>query len=162
MVRSRAQRWGFSHPIELQKNWDVLLESFLRVMELKWTWRRGPFISLQFSSGKQFVNLWSFGFDFQFYFLALCLKYIHIVRYSGDFGQERNILNWIMNYLDANKAGLLTHLLGDGGHVNVSYMSYDWSINSSIVVNWIDSAPLAAEFIRYMLCISQVLICLRV
>jgi len=40
------------------------------------------------------------------------------------------MLKWIINYLDANKAGLLTHLLGDGGHVNVSYMSYDWSINS--------------------------------
>ncbi|QCD89216.1 uncharacterized protein LOC114173044 [Vigna unguiculata] len=50
--------------------------------------------------------------------------------YSGDFGQEKNMLKWIINYLDANKAGLLTHLLGDGGHVNVSYMSYDWSINS--------------------------------
>ncbi|XP_020218294.1 uncharacterized protein LOC109801595 [Cajanus cajan] len=50
--------------------------------------------------------------------------------YSADFGQERNILKWIINYLDANKAGLLTHLLGDGGHVNISYTSYDWSINS--------------------------------
>ncbi|KAL9276071.1 hypothetical protein ACSQ67_026384 [Phaseolus vulgaris] len=50
--------------------------------------------------------------------------------YSGDFGQEINMLKWIINYLDANKAGLLTHLLGDGAHVNVSYMSYDWSINS--------------------------------
>ncbi|KAG5008488.1 hypothetical protein GLYMA_09G280900v4 [Glycine max] len=50
--------------------------------------------------------------------------------YSADFGQERNILKWIINFLDANKAGLLTHLLGDGGHVNISYMSYDWSINS--------------------------------
>ncbi|KAH1033922.1 hypothetical protein AAZX31_20G004900 [Glycine max] len=50
--------------------------------------------------------------------------------HSSDFGQERNILKWIINFLDANKAGLLTHLLGDGGHVNISYMSYDWSINS--------------------------------
>ncbi|KAK7308461.1 hypothetical protein VNO77_42067 [Canavalia gladiata] len=50
--------------------------------------------------------------------------------YSADFGQERNILKWIINYLDANKAGLLTHLLGDGGHVNVSYKNYDWSIKS--------------------------------
>ncbi|RDX58596.1 hypothetical protein CR513_62074, partial [Mucuna pruriens] len=53
-----------------------------------------------------------------------------IFKYSADFGQERNILKWIINYLDANKAGLLTHLLGDGGHVNISYMTYDWSINS--------------------------------
>ncbi|CAJ1932915.1 unnamed protein product [Sphenostylis stenocarpa] len=50
--------------------------------------------------------------------------------YSGDFGQERNILKWIINYLDANKAGLLTHLLGDGGRVDICYMTYDWSINS--------------------------------
>ncbi|KAL2347926.1 hypothetical protein Fmac_001926 [Flemingia macrophylla] len=50
--------------------------------------------------------------------------------YSADFGQERNIVKWIINYLDASKAGHLTHLLGDGGHVNISYMSYDWSINS--------------------------------
>lgn len=35
-----------------------------------------------------------------------------------------------MNYLDANKAGLLTHLLADGGPVHISYKDYDWSINS--------------------------------
>ena len=134
MAQNRAQRWGFSHPIELLKNWEVLLESFLRMMELKWTWRRGPFISLRFSSGKQFVNFCSLGFDFQY--LAICLRRnVRIGRYSADFGQERNILKWIINFLDANKAGLLTHLLGDGGHVNISYMSYDWSINSWIVVN---------------------------
>ncbi|KAJ6981843.1 hypothetical protein NC653_025062 [Populus alba x Populus x berolinensis] len=35
--------------------------------------------------------------------------------FSGDFGQEKEIMRWIINYLDATKAGLLTHLLGDGG-----------------------------------------------
>lgn len=50
--------------------------------------------------------------------------------YSVDFGNERNVVKWIMNYLDANKAGLLTHLLADGGPVHISYKNYDWSINS--------------------------------
>ncbi|KAL3502206.1 hypothetical protein ACH5RR_036655 [Cinchona calisaya] len=50
--------------------------------------------------------------------------------YSADFGQEKEILKWVITYLDATKAGLLTHLLGDGGPVNVVYQSYDWSLNS--------------------------------
>eukprot|EP00258_Populus_trichocarpa_P050930 XP_024466949.1 uncharacterized protein LOC7462626 isoform X2 [Populus trichocarpa] len=50
--------------------------------------------------------------------------------FSGDFGQEKEILRWIINYLDATKAGLLTHLLGDGGPVNIVYQDYDWSINA--------------------------------
>ncbi|KAL9364450.1 hypothetical protein Peur_042323 [Populus x canadensis] len=50
--------------------------------------------------------------------------------FSGDFGQEKEILRCIINYLDATKAGLLTHLLGDGGPVNIVYQDYDWSINS--------------------------------
>ncbi|CAI8605322.1 unnamed protein product [Vicia faba] len=50
--------------------------------------------------------------------------------YSADFGHERNVVKWIMNYLDANKTGLLTHLLDDGGPVHISYKNYDWSINS--------------------------------
>lgn len=58
------------------------------------------------------------------------MKYFYIGRYSGDFGQERNVVKWIMNYLDANKAGLVTHLLVDGGPVNISYKSYDWSMNA--------------------------------
>lgn len=37
-----------------------------------------------------------------------------------------------MDYLDATKAGLLTHLLSDGGPVNVAYHNYDWSVNSWI------------------------------
>jgi hypothetical protein len=53
-----------------------------------------------------------------------------VCRFSGDFGQEKEILRCIINYLDATKAGLLTHLLGDGGPVNIVYQDYDWSINS--------------------------------
>lgn len=50
--------------------------------------------------------------------------------YSIDFGHEKDILKWILNYLDASKAGLLTHLLNDGGPINLVYQKYDWSVNS--------------------------------
>ncbi|CAN4113863.1 unnamed protein product [Withania somnifera] len=50
--------------------------------------------------------------------------------YSADFGQEKEILKWTTGYLDATKAGLLTHLMGDGGPVNVVYSSFDWSLNA--------------------------------
>ncbi|KAL1292251.1 hypothetical protein HN51_060708 [Arachis hypogaea] len=50
--------------------------------------------------------------------------------YGMDFGQERNILTWMISYLDPNKAGLVTHLLSDAASVNISYKNYDWSINS--------------------------------
>ncbi|KAL3652851.1 hypothetical protein CASFOL_002532 [Castilleja foliolosa] len=50
--------------------------------------------------------------------------------YSADFGQEKEILKWIMDFLDASKAGLLTHLLSDGVSINIVYQSYDWSLNS--------------------------------
>ena len=50
--------------------------------------------------------------------------------FNGDFGQEKEILKWILNYLDATRAGLLTHLLGDGGPINIVYQNYDWSMNS--------------------------------
>ncbi|KAM7463318.1 hypothetical protein LguiA_031439 [Lonicera macranthoides] len=49
--------------------------------------------------------------------------------FDADFGQEKEILKWILNYLDATKAGLLTHLLNDGGPVNIVYQNYDWSMN---------------------------------
>ncbi|KAK7274647.1 hypothetical protein RIF29_15743 [Crotalaria pallida] len=59
---------------------------------------------------------------------------VHLTRifkwFSGDFGQEKDILEWIIKYLDASKAGLLTHLLGDGGPIKISYQNYDWSLNS--------------------------------
>ncbi|WVZ59362.1 hypothetical protein U9M48_009513 [Paspalum notatum var. saurae] len=58
---------------------------------------------------------------------------VHLTRiikwYSADFGQDRDILRWLLNYLDPTKAGLLTHLLNDGGPINISYMNYDWSLN---------------------------------
>lgn len=50
-------------------------------------------------------------------------------RYSADFGQDKDILKWILNYLDATKSGLLTHLLNDGGPVNIVYQNFDWSLN---------------------------------
>ncbi|XP_010250210.1 PREDICTED: uncharacterized protein LOC104592501 [Nelumbo nucifera] len=59
---------------------------------------------------------------------------VHLSRilkwYSVDFGEEKEILKWIVNFLDSTKAGLLTHLLSDGGAVNVVYQDYDWSLNS--------------------------------
>lgn len=58
---------------------------------------------------------------------------VHLTRiikwYSADFGQDRDILRWILNYLDPTKAGLLTHLQNDGGPINISYQNYDWSLN---------------------------------
>ncbi|KAG7032612.1 hypothetical protein SDJN02_06662, partial [Cucurbita argyrosperma subsp. argyrosperma] len=54
-----------------------------------------------------------------------------IIKWFGvDFGNEKEILRWIMKFLDGNKAGLLTHLLGDGGPVNIAYQNYNWSMNS--------------------------------
>lgn len=49
--------------------------------------------------------------------------------YSVDFGQDREILKWIVDYLDASKAGLLLHLLNDGGPVKIAYKKFDWSLN---------------------------------
>ncbi|KAJ0096219.1 hypothetical protein Patl1_15712 [Pistacia atlantica] len=50
--------------------------------------------------------------------------------FKSDFGQDKEILKWIISYLDATKAGLLTHLLSDGGPINIVYQNYDWSMNS--------------------------------
>lgn len=50
--------------------------------------------------------------------------------FSIDFGQEKQVLKWVINYLDATKAGLLTHLLSDGGPVHIVYQNFDWSVNS--------------------------------
>ncbi|KAL3347424.1 hypothetical protein AABB24_021209 [Solanum stoloniferum] len=60
---------------------------------------------------------------------TVCLNRM-IKWYNTDFGQEKEILKWITGYLDATKAGLLTHLMGDGGPVNVVYSSFDWSPNA--------------------------------
>lgn len=63
----------------------------------------------------------------------LAKRTVHLTRiikwFDMDFGQEKEMLKWIMKYLDATKAGLLTHLLADGGSVNVVYQKYDWSAN---------------------------------
>ncbi|KAJ4974728.1 hypothetical protein NE237_007902 [Protea cynaroides] len=50
--------------------------------------------------------------------------------FSADFGSEKEIFKWIINYMDANKAGLLMHLLSDGGLINTVYQNYDWSLNT--------------------------------
>ncbi|XP_047045046.1 uncharacterized protein LOC124649464 [Lolium rigidum] len=59
---------------------------------------------------------------------------VHLTRiikwYSADFGQDRDILRWILNYLDPTKAGLLTHILNDGGPISIAYQDYDWSLNA--------------------------------
>ncbi|XP_057961274.1 uncharacterized protein LOC131153168 [Malania oleifera] len=59
---------------------------------------------------------------------------VHLTRiikwFNVDFGPEKEILKWIISYLDATKAGLLMHLLGDGGPVNIVYQNYDWSMNT--------------------------------
>lgn len=73
-----------------------------------------------FQSGGMEVNL-----EKRTVYLTRIIKW-----FSVDFGQDIEILKWSINYLDATKAGLLTHLLDDGGPVNIIYQSYDWSINS--------------------------------
>ncbi|CAA6673416.1 unnamed protein product [Spirodela intermedia] len=50
--------------------------------------------------------------------------------YSADFGDEKEILKWVISYLDSTKAGLLTHLQRDGGPVHILYQDFDWSSNS--------------------------------
>ncbi|XP_039071297.1 uncharacterized protein LOC120218433 [Hibiscus syriacus] len=50
--------------------------------------------------------------------------------FSVDFGGEKEVVEWVMNYLDATKAGLLMHLLADGDPINVVYQDYDWAGNS--------------------------------
>ncbi|KAL4363614.1 hypothetical protein GQ457_04G010310 [Hibiscus cannabinus] len=49
--------------------------------------------------------------------------------FSVDFGTEKDVVKWVMNYVDAAKAGLLMHLLADGGPVNMVYQDYDWAGN---------------------------------
>ncbi|KAF8010479.1 hypothetical protein BT93_J1191 [Corymbia citriodora subsp. variegata] len=59
------------------------------------------------------------------------LKLTRIMKwFSADFGQDREIPRWILSYVDATKAGLLTHLLSDGGPIHLAYQNYDWSVNS--------------------------------
>ncbi|KAK8655745.1 hypothetical protein V6N13_108312 [Hibiscus sabdariffa] len=49
--------------------------------------------------------------------------------FSSDFGAEKDVVKWVMNYLDATRAGLLMHLSADGGPVNIVYQDYDWAGN---------------------------------
>ncbi|TYJ05508.1 hypothetical protein E1A91_A12G168600v1 [Gossypium mustelinum] len=49
--------------------------------------------------------------------------------YNEDFGTEKDILKWVMKYLDSTQSGLLAHLLADDGHINIMYQDYDWSGN---------------------------------
>ncbi|KAK8526130.1 hypothetical protein V6N13_017192 [Hibiscus sabdariffa] len=49
--------------------------------------------------------------------------------FSVDFGAEKEVVKWVMNYVDAAKAGLLMHLLADGGPINMVYQDYDWAGN---------------------------------
>ncbi|KAK9117936.1 hypothetical protein Scep_016029 [Stephania cephalantha] len=61
-------------------------------------------------------------------------RIVHLTRiikwYNSDFGTEKETLKWIIQYLDASKAGLLTHLLNDRGPISIVYQDYDWSLNS--------------------------------
>ncbi|KAK9115648.1 hypothetical protein Sjap_014595 [Stephania japonica] len=61
-------------------------------------------------------------------------RIVHLTRiikwYNSDFGTEKETLKWIIQYLDASKAGLLTHLLNDRGPISIAYQDYDWSLNS--------------------------------
>lgn len=72
-----------------------------------------------FKSGGMEVNL-----EKRTVYLTQIIKW-----FNNDFGQDKEILKWILNYLDPTRAGLLTHLLGDGGPINISYQNYDWSMN---------------------------------
>ncbi|GAV69834.1 Glutaredoxin domain-containing protein/DEP domain-containing protein/DUF547 domain-containing protein [Cephalotus follicularis] len=49
--------------------------------------------------------------------------------FSVDFGPEKEMLKWIIKYVDATKAGLLMHLLDDGGSINIVYQNFDWLVN---------------------------------
>uniref|UniRef100_A0A7N0TU66 DEP domain-containing protein n=1 Tax=Kalanchoe fedtschenkoi TaxID=63787 RepID=A0A7N0TU66_KALFE len=66
--------------------------------------------------------------------INLAKRTVHLSRiikwFSADFGSDKEILKWILNFLDASKAGLLTHLMNDGESVRISYQNYDWSPNS--------------------------------
>ncbi|KAL6187199.1 hypothetical protein ACLB2K_043314 [Fragaria x ananassa] len=73
-----------------------------------------------FKSGGMEVNL-----EKRTVYLTQIIKW-----FDNDFGQDKDILKWILNYLDPTRAGLLTHLLGDGGPIHISYQNYDWSMNS--------------------------------
>ncbi|KAI3982945.1 hypothetical protein MKX01_010428 [Papaver californicum] len=47
-----------------------------------------------------------------------------------DFGQESDLLKWVIEYLDPTKAGPLAHLLKDEGPISIVFLRYDWSLNT--------------------------------
>ncbi|XP_022735203.1 uncharacterized protein LOC111288544 [Durio zibethinus] len=72
-----------------------------------------------FQSGGIEINL-----DKRTVYLTRIIKW-----FSVDFGQGKDVLKWVMNYLDPTRAGLLTHLLADEGPIKIVYQNYDWSGN---------------------------------
>lgn len=51
-------------------------------------------------------------------------------RFSQDFGgQEKEILEWVLNYLEGRNAKLLKTMLGDRDPITIVYQDYDWSGN---------------------------------
>ncbi|XP_022726447.1 uncharacterized protein LOC111282574 [Durio zibethinus] len=69
-----------------------------------------------FQSGGIEINL-----DKRTVYLTRIIKW-----FSEDFGQEKDVLKWVMSFLDATRSGLLTHLLADGGPTKIVYQNYDW------------------------------------
>ncbi|KAE8654712.1 Phytosulfokin receptor 1 [Hibiscus syriacus] len=50
--------------------------------------------------------------------------------YSADFGEkDRDILEWVLNYIDGRDAELLKKLLTDEDTITIVYQDYDWSGN---------------------------------
>ncbi|ONK57207.1 uncharacterized protein A4U43_C10F17700 [Asparagus officinalis] len=50
--------------------------------------------------------------------------------YDSDFGQQEEMLRWIMGFCDSTITGYLTYLINDGDSVDVAYQKFDWSLNS--------------------------------
>ncbi|GMI87508.1 hypothetical protein like AT3G11920 [Hibiscus trionum] len=62
------------------------------------------------------------------------LRTVYLTRiikwFSVDFGEkDRDILEWVLNYLDGRNAQLLKNLLEDGDIIIIIYQDYDWSGN---------------------------------
>ncbi|KAE8719221.1 Phytosulfokin receptor 1 [Hibiscus syriacus] len=62
------------------------------------------------------------------------LRTVYLTRiikwFSADFGEnERQILEWVLNYLDGRNAQLLKNLLVGKGLITIIYQDYDWSGN---------------------------------
>ncbi|TYI45316.1 hypothetical protein E1A91_D13G028900v1 [Gossypium mustelinum] len=62
------------------------------------------------------------------------LRTVYLTRiikwFSQDFGgQEKEILEWVLNYLEGRNAKLLKTMLGDRDPITIVYQDYDWSGN---------------------------------